>query len=106
MGDAEGNTAGAARLRRHPGIARAEARRIMESMGYGADKRLKVKVSTRDFQEFKDPAVLLVDQLNRIHFDAELEIIESTVWYGRMTRQDYRSASTSRAPASTTRMSR
>jgi peptide/nickel transport system substrate-binding protein len=67
----------------------AEARRIMESLGYGPDKRLKVKVSTRDFQNFKDPAVLLVDQLNRIYFDAELEIIESAVWYGRITRQDY-----------------
>jgi peptide/nickel transport system substrate-binding protein len=67
----------------------AEARRIMESLGYGPNKRLKVKVSTRDFQSFKDPAVLLVDQLNRIYFDAELEIIESAVWYGRITRQDY-----------------
>jgi peptide/nickel transport system substrate-binding protein len=67
----------------------AEARKIMESLGYGPDKRLKVKVSTRDFQSFKDPAVLLVDQLNRIYFEAELEIIESAVWYGRITRQDY-----------------
>ena len=67
----------------------AEARSIMESLGYGPSKRLKVKVSTRDFQNFKDPAVLLVDQLNRIYFDAELEIVESAVWYGRITRQDY-----------------
>jgi peptide/nickel transport system substrate-binding protein len=67
----------------------AEARKIMESLGYGPGKKLKVKVSTRDFQAFKDPAVLLVDQLNRIYFDAELEIIESAVWYGRITRQDY-----------------
>jgi peptide/nickel transport system substrate-binding protein len=67
----------------------AEARSIMESLGYGPNKRLKVKVSTRDFQSFKDPAVLLVDQLNRIYFDAELEIIESAVWYGRITRGDY-----------------
>ena len=67
----------------------AEARSIMESLGYGPHRRLKVKVSTRDFQAFKDPAVLLVDQLNRIYFDAELDIIESAVWYGRITRQDY-----------------
>jgi peptide/nickel transport system substrate-binding protein len=68
---------------------RAAARKVMESMGYGPDKRLKVKVSTRDFQAFRDPAVLLVDHLNQIYFDAELEIIESAVWYGRMVRQDY-----------------
>ena len=54
----------------------------MESAGYGPNKRLKVKVSTRDFQAYKDPAVILVDQLNKIHFDAELEIVESIglVW--------------------------
>ena len=68
-------------------LGRAQA--IMKSLGYGPDKRLKVKVSTRDFQNFKDPAVLLVDQLNKIYFEAELEIIESSVWYGRLARQDY-----------------
>ncbi len=68
---------------------RAEARKIMESLGYGPNKRLKVKVSTRDFQAFKDPAVLLVDQLNQIYFEAELEIIESSLWYSRVTKHDY-----------------
>ncbi len=68
---------------------RTEARRIMQSLGYGPGKRLQVKVSTRDFQTYRDPAVLLVDQLNEIYFDAELEIIESSVWYGRALRLDY-----------------
>ena len=72
-----------------PAERRAEARKIMEGLGYGPDKRLKVKVSTRDFQAFKDPAVLLVDQLNQIYFDAELEIIKSAVWYSRVTKHDY-----------------
>jgi peptide/nickel transport system substrate-binding protein len=67
----------------------AKAKQIMESLGYGPSNKLKLKVSTRDFQAFKDPAVILVDQLNRIHFDAELEIIESSVWFGRAARQDY-----------------
>ncbi len=67
----------------------ARARKLMEEAGYGADKRLKVKVSTRDFQSYKDPALLLVDQLNQIYFDAELEIIESSLYYGRVTRGDY-----------------
>ncbi len=67
----------------------AEARKIMESLGYDRNKRLKVKVSTRDFQAFKDPAVLLVDQLNQIYFEAELEIIESAVWYSRVTKHDF-----------------
>jgi peptide/nickel transport system substrate-binding protein len=68
---------------------RAEARKIMESLGYNAQKKLKVKVSTRDLAAYKDNAVILVDQLNQVNFDAELEIIESTVWFGRAARQDY-----------------
>jgi len=67
----------------------AAARKIMAGLGYGPDKRMKIKVSTRDFQAYKDPAVLLVDQLNQIYFDAELEIVESSVWYGRAARRDY-----------------
>lgn len=67
----------------------AAARKIMEDAGYGPAKRLKVKVSTRDFQAYKDPAVILVDQLNQIYFEAELETVESTVWFGRMLRLDF-----------------
>ena len=68
---------------------RAEARKIMENLGDGPNNRLKIKVSTRDFQAYKDPAVLLVDKLNQIWFDAELEIVESAVWFGRLARDDY-----------------
>ena len=66
-----------------------EARKTMESLGYGPSKRLKVKVSTRDFLAYRDPAVILVGQLNQLYFDAELEVIESSVWFNRMTRKDY-----------------
>ena len=37
---------------------RAEARDIMQKLGYGPDKRLAVKVSTRDVQGYRDPAVI------------------------------------------------
>lgn len=67
----------------------AEARKIMESLGYGPNNRFKVKVSTRDFGSYKDPAVVLVDQLNKVYFDAELDIVESSVWYARVSRIDY-----------------
>src|SRR5205807_437311 len=39
---------------------RAEARRIMERLGYGPDKRLPVKLSTRNMAAVRDPAVLLI----------------------------------------------
>ena len=60
-------------------VGRTASRGAQDHGGPGLWPRqaLKVKVSTRDFQAFKDPAVLLVDQLNQIYFDAELEFIES-----------------------------
>ncbi len=67
----------------------AAAKKLMEELGYGPNKRLKIKVSTRDFSSYKDPAVLLVDHLNKLYFEAELEIIESTIWFGRAGRQDF-----------------
>ena len=68
---------------------KSQARRIMEGLGYGPAKRLKVKVSTRDFATYRDPAVIFVDQLNKVHFDAELEIIESSIWHNRLIKTDY-----------------
>ena len=67
----------------------AEAKRIMESLGYGPGNKLKVKIATRDFSSYKDPAVILVDQLNKIFFDAEMELVESSIWHSRLTKKDY-----------------
>src|SRR5207253_3125829 len=51
---------------------RAEARRIMENLGYGPSKRLAVKVSVRNIAPARDPAVILVDHLKEIYIDGEL----------------------------------
>ena len=67
----------------------AEARKIMESLGYGPSNRLKVKVATRDFSTYKDPAIIFVGELNKIHFDAEMELVESSIWHSRLTKKDY-----------------
>src|ERR1700736_6240262 len=53
---------------------RAEARSIMAKLGYGPDKRLKVKVSTRNIPIYRDPAVILLDQLKEIYIDGELDV--------------------------------
>jgi hypothetical protein len=45
---------------------RAAARQLMEKHGYGPDKRLSVKVATRNIPQFRDPAVILIDQLKQI----------------------------------------
>ena len=68
---------------------RAEARKIMEKLGYGPTNKLAIKVTTRDYNTFRDPAVILIDQLNKIHFSAELDVAESSLWYSRMFRRDY-----------------
>jgi peptide/nickel transport system substrate-binding protein len=69
--------------------SREEARALMREAGYGPDKRLKLKVSTRNIATFKDPAVILIDQLKQIWIDGELEIIDTTIYYNRVFKKDY-----------------
>lgn len=68
---------------------RSEARGIMKKYGYGPNNRLKLKVSTRDIAPYRDPAVILIDQLKAIYIDAELEPVDTTVWYPKVIRKDY-----------------
>jgi peptide/nickel transport system substrate-binding protein len=68
---------------------RAEARKIMEGLGYSDAKPLKVKVSTRNIAVYRDPAVLLIDQLKKIHIDGELEVIDNSIWHAKVTRNEF-----------------
>jgi peptide/nickel transport system substrate-binding protein len=68
---------------------RAEAREIMKKLGYGPDKRLAVTVTTRNTPAYRDPAVLLIDQLKEIYIDGILNAIDTTQWYPTVTRKDY-----------------
>lgn len=68
---------------------RAEAKRIMEELGYSASNPLKVKVSTRNIEIYRDPAVILIDQLKQIHVAAELEVVDTTIWHAKAARKDY-----------------
>jgi peptide/nickel transport system substrate-binding protein len=74
-----------------PDIAknRAEARKIMETAGYGPDKHLKLKVSTRNIPVYRDPAVILIDQLKQIYIDADLDPVDTTQWFPKVRRRDY-----------------
>ncbi len=71
---------------------RAEARKIMEKLGYGPDKKLELKVSTRNVATFRDPAVILIDQLKHIYVEAVLDTVESANWHSKITRKDYKIA--------------
>ncbi len=68
---------------------RAEARGIMEKLGFGSDNRLEVKVSERNIPIFRDPAVILIDQLKEIYIDGELDPIETANWFPKIYRKDY-----------------
>jgi peptide/nickel transport system substrate-binding protein len=68
---------------------RTAARKLMEKHGYGPDKRLAVKVATRNLAQYRDPAVILIDQLSKIYVDGELEVVETANWFPRIARKDY-----------------
>ena len=75
-----------------PDIAknRAEGRSIMEKLGYGPDNRLKLTVSTRNLAPYRDPAVILIDQLKEVYIDGELNPVDTTQWYPMLMRKDYK----------------
>src|SRR5215469_2952541 len=68
---------------------RAQARQIMEKLGYSPNNPLKIKVSASDIRFYRDPAILLIDQLRQIYIEAELEAIDSTRYYPKIMRQEY-----------------
>ena len=68
---------------------REAARTIMRDLGYGPDKHLVTKVFTRDIPNFRDPALILSDQLKEIWIDAEVEAVDTPLYYNRVFKKDY-----------------
>ncbi len=67
----------------------AEAQAMMKEAGFGPDNRVAAKVSTRNIAIYRDPAVILIDQLKQIYIDAELEVVETSNWHAKVARKDY-----------------
>ena len=88
----------AAMLREMPGYdpdvakSREKARTIMAAHGYGPDKRLKLKLSTRNIPTYRDSSIILISQLKEIYIDAELDVIETAIWVPKLIRRDYQMA--------------
>ena len=61
----------------------------MEELGYSSTKPLKMKISTRNIPTYRDPAAILIDQLKSIHVEAELEVIDTSIWQAKVTRKEY-----------------
>ena len=68
---------------------REEARALMKKAGYGPDKHLPLKISTRGISLYKDPAVILAGQLKEIWIDADVDIIDTAQWFPKIARKNY-----------------
>ena len=66
---------------------RAEGRKIMEALGYSADKPLQIKVTTRNIASYRDQAVILIDHLKQVYIQGELEPLDTSVWYNRLAQE-------------------
>ena len=69
--------------------SREEGRKIMRELGYGPDKPMPLKVTTRNVASYRDSSVILIDHLKSVYIQGELEVLDSSVWYARLLRKDY-----------------
>jgi peptide/nickel transport system substrate-binding protein len=69
--------------------SREKGRALMREAGYGPDKRLKLKVTTRNIASYRDLSVLLIDQLRHIYIDGEMELLDSAVYFNRLYQKNY-----------------
>ena len=67
----------------------SEARDIMEKLGYSDARPLQIKIQTRNLPTYRDPAVIVSDQLKRIHIVSELDILDTPRWYSKLSRKEY-----------------
>jgi peptide/nickel transport system substrate-binding protein len=67
----------------------AEAQAIMRKLGYNDANPMRIKIQTRNLPTYRDPAVILTDQLKKIFIVGELDILETPQWYARLARKDY-----------------
>ena len=83
------------RLRTLPGYDpdlqrnRSDARAIMEGLGWGPDHPLSIRVAARNIPLYRDPAIMLIDQLKEIYIAGDLDLVETANWNPKVTRRDY-----------------
>src|SRR5262249_8445155 len=68
---------------------RKEARPIMQKLGYRADRPLNGKGTAPAISPYRDPAVILIDQLKEVYIDGELETFDTTNWFPKIMRRDF-----------------
>jgi peptide/nickel transport system substrate-binding protein len=68
---------------------RTEGRKIMEKRGYGPGNPVTITVATRNLPIYRDPSVILIDQLKQIYINGQLDPIETANWFSKVARKDY-----------------
>jgi peptide/nickel transport system substrate-binding protein len=68
---------------------REKARELMKKAGYGPEKHLAIKLSTRNIPVYRDPSAILLDQLKEIWIDGDLELVETANWVPKLIRKDF-----------------
>src|SRR5258708_3724356 len=66
-----------------------EAQAIMQKLGYSDAKPLQIKIQTRNLPTYRDPAVIVADQLKKIYITGELDILDTPRWYARLAKKDF-----------------
>ena len=59
-------------------------------------------MTTRNIPPFRDPAVLLIDQLKQVYIDGELEPVDTPNYYPKILRKDFTVGSQPGRPAAPT----
>ena len=72
-----------------PAKDKAQARKLLAEAGYGPGNPLKVHVLTRSAPLYSDMAAWMVGQLNEVGIEGTIEVIETGLWFPRLTRRDY-----------------
>src|SRR5947207_15761248 len=67
----------------------AEAQAIMQKLGYSDAKPLQIKIQTRNLPTYRDPAIIVSDQLKQIYIVSELDILDTPRWYAKLAKKDY-----------------
>src|SRR6266568_4751464 len=72
-----------------PGGLWAMPKEMLETIpGYGPDVNAN-REETRKLPVYRDPAVILIDQLKSIYIDGELDVVETANWFSKVARKDY-----------------
>lgn len=68
---------------------RAAARDLMRAAGYSAENPLRIKIATRNYPNYRDMAVLVIDHLKHIYIEAELDTVDTSQWWAKLSRRDF-----------------